>query len=109
MDVTGGYQNAAYDPSGLLLGNKSAALPQSNFLQNAATSASPDLSSNLNLTLGTATDVGMTNFNRAVADKTAQDEMNAMLLGTTIAGGADIIASIYNRPPAAKPAATPIT
>lgn len=100
MDVTGGYQNAAYDPSSLILGNKSTALGQSNFLQNAATAANPDLSSNIGPALGLATDVGMSNYNKAAADKIAYDQMNAMLLGQTIKGGADIISSIYaNRPP----------
>ena len=84
MDVTGGYQNAVYDPTSLILGNRSNALQNAGSVYNAAAGTNPDFSGQLGLVTGVATDANMTKFNAEeaarIADKNNRAAINAALI-----------------------------
>jgi hypothetical protein len=80
MGVTGGYQNAAYNPAGLLLGTQSNALQNASGVYNTATKANPDFSNQLSLVGNIAQDAAMTQYNReADAAKTRANNQAALL------------------------------
>lgn len=80
MGVTGGYQNAAYNPAGLLLGTQSNALQNASGVYNTATKANPDFSNQLNLVGKIAQDAAMTQYNReADAQKTRANNQAQLL------------------------------
>ena len=63
MGVAGGYQNAAYDPSSLVLGQRSNAMQNASGVYNAALGVNPDFAGQLGLNTGVAQDVNMTTYN----------------------------------------------
>jgi hypothetical protein len=80
MGVTGGYQNAAYNPASLLLGTQSNALQNASGVYNTATKANPDFSNQLNLVGNIAQDAAMTQYNReADAQKTRANNQAQLL------------------------------
>jgi hypothetical protein len=88
MNVAGGYQNAAYDPSSLVLGQRSNAMQNAGGVYNAAAGANPDFSGQLGLVTGVATDANMTAFNAAEAARIAKmNNKNALIAAGISATG----------------------
>lgn len=100
LNLAGGYQNAAYNPAGMILGQQSGALQQAGGVYGAASGANPDLSGNLGLTTGVAQDAQMTAFNAAEAARIAAANRKGALTGQilgavgTVAGAALGVPSI---------------
>ena len=99
MDVTGGYQNAVYDPTSLILGKQSNALANSSGVYNAAAGTNPDFSDQLKLTTGVATDANMTAFNAAEAARLADKNNRAAITGAVIGAVGGVAGSYAGRPP----------
>ena len=98
MNVAGGYQNAAYDPSSLILGQQSNATQNAGGVYNAAAGANPDFSGQLGLVTGVATDANMTAFNAAEAVRIAKMNNKAAIIGASIRAVGDVAGSFAGRP-----------
>ena len=90
MNVAGGYQNAAYDPSSLVLGQRSNAMQNAGGVYNAAAGANPDFSGQLGLVTGVATDANMTAFNAAEAARIAKMNNKNALIAAGISATAKV-------------------
>jgi hypothetical protein len=84
MNVAGGYQNAAYDPSSLVLGQRSNAMQNAGGVYNAAAGANPDFSGQLGLVTGVASDANMTKYNAEMDAAKAKANNKAAITGSII-------------------------
>jgi hypothetical protein len=84
MNVAGGYQSAAYDPSSLVLGQRSNAMQSASGVYNAALGVNPDFSGQLGLNTGVAQDVNMTTYNAQMDAQKAAANRKAALIGSGI-------------------------
>jgi hypothetical protein len=91
MNVAGGYQNAAYDPSSLVLGQRSNAMQNAGGVYNAAAGANPDFSGQLGLVTGVATDANMTAFNAAENARIAKMNNKAAITGALLGSVGQIL------------------
>jgi len=94
LNLAGGYQNAAYNPASMILGQQSGALQNASGVYNAAAGANPDLSKNLSLTTGVAQDTAMTRFNAEEAARIAAANRSGALTGQ-ILGAAGAIGGAF--------------
>lgn len=93
MGVAGGYQNAAYDPSSLVLGQRSNAMQNASGAYNAALGVNPDFSGQLGLNTGVAQDVNMTTYNAQMDAKRAAANNAAALKAAVIDAAAKVTAA----------------
>ena len=91
MGVAGGYQGAAYDPSGLVLGQKSNAMQSASGVYNAALGVNPDFSGQLGLNTGVSQDANMTTYNAQMDAAKAKANNDAALKNSLIQLGTKIL------------------
>jgi len=94
MGVAGGYQNAAYDPSSLVLGQRSNAMQNASGVYNAALGVNPDFSGQLGLNTGVAQDVNMTTYNAQMDAIKAKANNAAALKAAGIKAAGDVASSL---------------
>jgi hypothetical protein len=91
MGVAGGYQNAAYDPSSLVLGQRSNAMQNASGVYNAALGVNPDFSGQLGLNTSVAQDVNMTTYNAQLDAKRAAANRSAAITGAIFQSAGQIL------------------
>ena len=102
--VIGGYQNAAYNPAGTILGTQSNALQNASGVYNAATKTNPDFSNQLNLVGNIAQDAAMTKYNAASDAARARGNNEAQFLASlpdlikAAPQLSDFLTSIFRKP-----------
>ena len=91
MNVAGGYQGAAYDPSSLVLGQRSNAMQNASGVYNAALGVNPDFSGQLGLNTGVSQDANMTTYNAQMDAAKAKANNDAALKNSLIQLGTKIL------------------